>query len=116
MTTPRLGALCSGFSSALFVGYNAIASWRHSGIRRLRPVQNVEHGAGWRIVSAALSDRCSQNVFKLGKIRKFRLDADEMSAGYFLDLDARPMRGRGQHQKRTDVFDAESQFAGAANK
>jgi hypothetical protein len=44
MTTPHLGALCSDFSSALFVGHNAIASWRESRIRRLRPVQDVEHG------------------------------------------------------------------------
>ena len=38
------GAPCSDFSSALFVGDNAIASWRDSGTRRLRPIEDVEHG------------------------------------------------------------------------
>ena len=39
-----------------------------------------------------------------------------MSACDFLDLCARSMRGRGEYQKRADIFDAESQLAGSTNE
>jgi phage FluMu protein gp41 len=38
-----------------------------------------------------------ETIFELGKIRKLRLDAEEMSAGDFLDLGARSFRGCREH-------------------